>query len=155
MAVTPIPEGYHSVTPYLVVKAAAQAIQFYVTAFGAKDTLRLDGPNGEVMHAELKIGDSHVMIADENPDWGARGPESFGGSPVSLMLYVEDVDAVTAKAVAAGAKVERPVADQFYGDRTGTVVDPFGHKWTIGTHQEDMSAQEMQRRAADMMKPQT
>ena len=146
--VNPIPEGYHSVTPYVVVDGAARAIEFYKQAFGAAELFRMDGPDGRVAHAEIRIGDSHVMLGDESPEMGARSPKSFGGSPVSLMLYVEDVDAVVGRAVEAGATLKRPVADQFYGDRTGGVEDPFGHFWYVATHVEDVSPEELQRRAA-------
>ena len=146
MAVKPIPEGYHSVTPYLIVKGAARAIEFYKKAFGATELMRFPGPNDSVMHAEIKIGDSPVMLADEKDDAGYRSPQSVGGSPVSLMVYVQDVDKVFNQAVSSGAKATRPVADQFYGDRLGTLVDPFGHVWSIATHKEDVSEQEMQRR---------
>ena len=146
--VDPIPAGYHSVTPYLMVRDGARAIAFYRDAFGAQELMRFDDPNGRVAHAEVKIGDSHVMLADETKDF--VGPQTLGGAGVSLMLYVEDVDATFAKAVAAGAKVRRPVADQFYGDRVGTLADPFGHVWSIGTHREDVSVEEMQRRMAAM-----
>ena len=143
-----IPEGYNGVTPYLIVDGAAQAIEFYKQAFGAVETFRMEGPEGKIGHAELKVGDSHVMLADENPAMGARGPKSVGGTPISLVLYVEDVDAVVARAVEAGAKLTRPVADQFYGDRTGGVEDPFGHAWYVATHVEDVSSEEMKKRAA-------
>ena len=146
--VKPIPEGYHAVTPYLIVKGAASAIAFYEQAFGAKELYRLAEPDGRVAHAELQIGDSRVMLADENPQMGARGPQSIGGTPVSLSLYVEDVDATVARAVKAGAKLIRPVADQFYGDRTGGVTDPFGHAWFVMTHVEDVPPDEISRRAA-------
>jgi len=146
MSVKPIPDGYHTVTPYLCVRGAAAAIDFYVKAFGAEEVLRMTLPNGAVGHAEVKIGDSRVMLGDESPEWGSKGPQSLGGTPTGLCVYVEDVDAVFARAVAAGAAVERPVVDQFYGDRSGTVIDPFGHKWTIATHKEDLSPAEMQAR---------
>jgi PhnB protein len=146
--VNPIPDGYHSVTPYLVVDGGARAIEFYKQAFGATELFRMDGPDGRIAHAEIKIGDSHVMLGDESPEMGSRGPQSFGGSPVSLMLYVEDVDATVGRAVEAGAELTRPVADQFYGDRTGGVKDPFGHAWYIATHVEDVPVEELKRRAA-------
>ena len=146
--VKPIPDGYHAVTPYLIVDGAASAINFYTKAFGAIELFRLAGPDGKIGHAELLIDDSHVMLADEHPNMGARGPQSIGGSPVSLLLYVEDVDAVVSQAVSLGAKLIRPVADQFYGDRTGGLEDPFGHNWYVATHKEDVSPEEMQRRAA-------
>ncbi len=152
MAVKAIPDGYHSVTPYLIVRNGAAAIDWYKRALGAIETLRLDGPNGSIGHAEVKIGDSHVMLADEMPDMGYRSPQSIGATPVSLMVYVEDVDARFKQAVAAGAKVKKPVEDQFYGDRTGTLEDPFGHVWTIATHTEDLSHEEIVRRMAAYMK---
>ncbi len=145
--VEPIPEGYHSVTPYLIVKGAAAAIDFYKAAFGAIELTRMTQPDGRVGHAEIKIGDSPVMLADEFPDVGARSPQTIGGSPVSLMIYVPDVDGTVAKAVAAGATLTRPVADQFYGDRVGGVTDPFGHSWYVATHKEDLSPEELERRA--------
>jgi PhnB protein len=146
--VQPIPAGYHSVTPYLMVRDAARAIAFYRDAFGAQETMRFDGPNGRIAHAEVTIGDSHVMLADETPEFA--GPQTLGGAGMSLMLYVDDVDATFARAVAAGATVRRPVADQFYGDRVGTLADPFGHVWSIGTHRDDVPVEEMQRRMASM-----
>lgn len=146
--VKPIPEGYHTATPYLIVRDAARAIEFYKKAFGAIELLRFPSPDGKIMHAEIRIGDSPIMLADEVPEMGARGPESLGGSPVSILLYVEDVDALFSQAVAAGAKVQRPVKDQFYGDRSGGVTDPFGHVWYIATHKEDVSPEEMRKRAA-------
>ena len=148
--VRPVPEGYHSVTPYLIIKGAAKALEFYQRAFGAKETIRMPGPGGKITHAEMRIGNSIVMLADEHPEINARSPESFGGSPVMIHLYVEDVDAVFNQAVAAGAKVERALADQFYGDRTGGVKDPFGYSWYIATHKEDVSPAEMQKRMAAM-----
>ena len=149
MAAKPIPDGYHTVTPYLIVRGAAEAIDFYKAAFGATELFRMADPaTGKVGHAEIRIGDSHVMLADEHPEMGARSPQSFGGSPVSLMLYVEDVDATVGRAVEAGAKLTRPVADQFYGDRTGGVTDPFGHAWYVATHVEDVPYEELQKRAA-------
>jgi len=148
MPVSPVPTGYTSVTPYLVVEGASRAIEFYTAHFGAVERVRLPGPDGSVGHAELQIGDAIIMLADHVPDRGIRDPHAMGGSPVSLLLYVADVDETVAKAVAAGAELVRPVADQFYGDRTGTLTDPFGHKWTIATHKEDVSADEMKRRMA-------
>jgi PhnB protein len=148
MPTRPIPEGYHSVTPYLIVTGAASAIEFYKHAFGAKELMRIPHPDGRVGHAELQIGDSRIMLADEFPEMGARSPMTLGGTPVGIQLYVDDVDAVTRRALAAGAKTLRPVKDQFYGDRSGTLSDPFGHQWTISTHKEDVSLEEMQRRAA-------
>lgn len=143
-----IPEGYHSVTPYLIINGAAEAIEFYKKAFGATELLRIPGPEGTIGHAEIKIGDSPVMLADEFPDMGYRSPTALGGSPVSLMIYVEDVDAVFARSIAAGAKEDRAVEDKFYGDRTGSLSDPFGHTWHIATHKEDVSDEEMRKRAA-------
>src|SRR2546425_10477472 len=147
MAPRPIPEGHHTATPYLIVKGAAEALEFYKKAFGARETMRFATPGGQIGHAEIRIGDSIIMLADEYPDMGYRSPQSLGGSPVSILLYVEDVDRWFERAVAAGGKVTRPVADQFYGDRTGTLIDPFGHVWSIATHVEDVSIEEMQRRA--------
>jgi len=144
----PIPDGYHTATPYLIVNDAAQAIEFYKEAFGATELLRMAKPDGKIGHAEIRIGDSTIMLADEFPEMGARSPQSFGGSPVSIFLYVENVDAVFAQTVAAGAVVQRPVADQFYGDRMGGVKDPFGHAWYIATHTEDVSPEELRKRAA-------
>jgi len=144
----PVPQGYHTATPYLIVKGAASAIEFYKKAFGATELGRHAGPGGRIMHAEIKIGDSPIMIADESPEMGARSPQSLGGSPVSIFLYVEDVDAVANRAIAAGAKVQAPVQDQFWGDRFGVVVDPFGHVWDVATHKEDVTPEEIQKRAA-------
>lgn len=146
--VNPIPEGYHSVTPYLVLRNAAGAIDFYKEAFGAQELFRMPAPGGRIGHAELQIGSSRIMMADEHPEIGALGPETRGGATSSLVLYVEDVDAVFDRAVKAGAKVDRPVTNQFYGDRTGSLTDPFGHVWHISTHVEDVSPDEMERRAA-------
>jgi PhnB protein len=146
----PIPDGYRSVIPYLIVDGAAAAIEFYKTAFGAIERYRLGGPGGKIGHAELQIGDSLVMLADEHPEMGALGPRTVGGSPVGIHLYLSDVDAAAARAVAGGAKLTRPVADQFYGDRLGTIEDPFGHIWHISTHIEDVSPEEIGRRAAVM-----
>jgi len=148
MAVKAVPEGYHTATPYLVVKGAAKAIDFYKKVFGATEDMRMDDPSGRIGHAELKIGDSHIMLADEYPEMKFRSPEAYGGSPVSILLYVQDVDATVALAVANGAKLEREVKDQFYGDRMGQIVDPFGHVWSIATHKEDVSIEEMKKRAA-------
>jgi len=148
--VKPIPEGYHSVTPYLTISGAAQAIEFYKKAFGATELMRMPAPRGKIGHAELKIGNSVIMLADESPEAGNRSPQSLGGTPVSILIYVEDVDAVFKRAVAAGAKVVREVADQFYGDRSGGITDPFGHGWYIHTHIEDVSPQEIEKRLAAM-----
>jgi PhnB protein len=150
----PIPEGYHSLTPYLTVDGAARAIAFYQKAFGAREVLRLDGPGGKVGHAEITIGDSRLMLGDEFPELDARGPKAFGGSPVGLYLYVEDADAVVAKAVAAGATLTSPVTDKFYGDRSGSLTDPFGHHWFIATRKESLSAEELSRRSAEHLKKQ-
>ena len=150
MTVAPIPPGYAGVTPYLIVRDALRAIDFYKQAFGATEALRLLYPDGRVAHAELAIGQGFVMLAEEMDAMGYRGPQSLGGTPVSLLVYVPDVDAAFARAVAAGATAQRPVADQFYGDRSGTLVDPFGHVWSIATHQEDVSAAEMARRMQAM-----
>jgi PhnB protein len=139
----PIPDGYHSVTPYLICKGAAQALDWYKKAFGAEELVRMPGPGGVLMHAEMRIGDSVVMMADEFPEMGAKSPASLGGSPVGMCIYTSDCDAVFNRAVAAGAKVERAVQDQFYGDRSGTLLDPYGHKWTIATHTEDLTPEEM------------
>ena len=149
--VAPIPEGYQSVNPYLVVRGAGDAIAFYKKAFGAKERLRMPGPDGRIMHAEIAIGDSCVMVGDEMPQVGALAPPSVGGTPVTIQLYVAHVDRVFAQAIAAGATVEMPVADQFWGDRYGRLVDPFGHKWAVATHIEDVSAKEMARRGAIAM----
>jgi PhnB protein len=145
--VKPVPEGYHAVTPYLCIKGAAAAIEFYKKAFGATERMRMPQPDGRIGHAELEIGDSVVMLADEFPDMGWRSPKSVGGSPVTIHLYVEDVDKVAGAAVAAGAKELMPVKDQFYGDRAGKFEDPYGHIWYISTHKEDLSPQEIQKRA--------
>jgi len=145
---TPVPEGFHTATPYLIITNAARAIEFYKDIFGATELTRLATPDGKVGHAEIRIGDSRILLADEFPEWDARSPQTIGGSAVHIMLYVEDVDAVVNRAVAAGAKLFKPVADQFYGDRSGSLTDPFGHKWTIATHKEDVSPEEMKRRAS-------
>lgn len=142
----PIPEGRQALTAYLIVRDAAKAIAFYRKAFGAKEVFRLTEPQGKIGHAELRIGDSLLMLADEYPDFGALSPAAIGGSPVSIHLYVEDVDRVVETAAAAGATILRAVKDEFYGDRAGMIVDPFGHKWHVATHKEDVSPQEMQRR---------
>ena len=152
MAVKPIPDGYRAITPYLIVKGAAEAIDFYKHCFGATEMVRMAGPHGKVGHAEMKIADSMIMLADEHPQMGYRSPASLGGSSVSILLYIENVDAVFERAVKAGAKVMRPLANQFYGDRTGTVEDPFGHLWTIATHIEDVAPEEMKRRMDAWMK---
>jgi PhnB protein len=143
------PEGYHAVTPYLIVKGGAKALDFYKRAFGATVAVRMDDGD-RIGHAEIKIGDSVVMLADEHPEMGHKSPQTLGGSPISLLLYVRNVDKAVEQAVAAGAKVVRPVADQFYGDRTGGVEDPFGHHWYLATHVEDVTPEEMKRRMAAM-----
>ena len=145
--VQPIPAGYGAVTPYLSVRGAAQAIEFYKKAFGAKEIMRMPGPEGKLGHAEIRIGDSRVMLSDEYEPMAFLGPQSRGGTTVHIHLYVRDVDATVARATAAGAKVVRPVQDQFYGDRTGSIEDPFGHLWHVATHKEDLSMAEMKRRA--------
>ena len=152
MPVKPIPEGYHSVTPYLIVKGGAKAIEFYKRAFGATEIMRLEGTGGSLGHAEIRIGNSPVMLADEYPEMGFRSPQTLGGAGVSLMVYVEQVDAVFQRAIATGAKELRAVQNQFYGDRSGTLQDPFGHVWTISTHVEDIPPEEMHRRSQEMVK---
>ena len=147
MAVKPIPEGYHSLTPYLIIDGTANAIEFYKKAFGAIELFRFPAPGGRIGHAEIKIGDSPVMLADQHPEMGYKGPQALGGSPISIMLYVEDVDSVFKRAVASGARVREAVQDKFYGNRSGTLIDPFGHTWHIATHKEDVSMEEMERRA--------
>ena len=146
MPVKPIPDGYHAVTPYLIVDGATAAIDFYARAFGAREICRLVAPGGRVGHAEIRIGDSHLMLADEFPEMEAVSPKKGGGHAVSLLLYVDDVDAVFRRAIAAGAKEQKAVADQFYGDRSGTLVDPFGHVWSVATHRADVTPEEMERR---------
>ena len=143
----PIPDGYHTVTPYLVITNAGKAIEFYKEAFGARESSRLASPDGKVMHAEIMIGDSPIMLSDEFPDWNALSPLTIGGTPVSIMLYVEDVDSIVKRAVAAGATLLMPVENQFWGDRMGTVADPFGHKWSVATHKENVSPDEIITRA--------
>ncbi len=141
-----IPEGYHTVTPYLIVRGAARAIDFYKTAFGATELFRMPMPDGRLGHAEIRISGSIVMLADEFPERNVKGPQSLGGTSVGISVYVEDCDASFNRAVAAGAKVEQPLADKFYGDRSGTLLDPYGHKWTFSTHVEDVSPEEMNTR---------
>jgi len=150
--VQPIPEGYHSITPYLSIKGASSAISFYKSAFGAKEIYRIEMPDGTLGHAELLIGDSKIMLSEENEQWGNLSPQSLGGSPVGICLYVENVDDVYNNALSEGASVigDMQLKDQWYGDRTGSVLDPFGHKWTIMTHIEDISFEEMQRRSIEM-----
>lgn len=143
-----IPKGYHAVTPYLCVKGAASAIEFYKRAFGAKEVMRIEAPGGKIGHAEVAISDSHIMLADEYPEMNFRSPRAIGGSPVHIHLYVDDVDKTFQQAVAAGANVLKPVVDQFYGDRSGSLEDPFGHVWHVATHKKDLSAEEIQKRAA-------
>ena len=152
MPAKPIPDGYHSVTPYLIIDGAAAALDFYKKAFGATELFRMDVPGGKIGHAEMKIGDSPIMLADEYPDMGYRGPRSIGGTPVSIMIYVEDADRIFNQAIGAGAKVQQPMKDQFYGDRSGTLEDPYGHVWTVATHKEDLTPEEIGKRAAAAMK---
>jgi PhnB protein len=149
-----IPTGYHSLTPYLSVNNASKAIEFYKTVFGAKEVGRITMPDGTIGHAEIEIGDSKIMLADESKQWGNLSPQTIGGSPVELCLYVEDVDRVFDKALKEGAKVrgEMIVKDQFHGDRSGSLIDPFGHRWTIMTHIEDISFEELQKRTEAMFK---
>ncbi|HXW61220.1 MAG TPA: VOC family protein [Candidatus Acidoferrales bacterium] len=148
----PIPEGYHSVTPYLTVRDAARALDFYQRVFGAKEILRMNNPQGQVGHAEIKIGDSMIMLAEETPHSGVCSPQSLNGSTVSLFVYLEDVDAVFSKAVSAGAKEVQPPADMFWGDRYGRLTDPFGHSWSLATHIEDVTPEEIGRRAQQAAK---
>jgi PhnB protein len=150
MPVRAIPEGYYSLTPYLVCKGAAKAIDFYAKAFGAEETVRMPGPGGAIMHAEVRIGNSMLMLSDENPDQGALSPDTIGGTATSIMFYADDVDAVFNGAVAAGATAVVPPTDMFWGDRMAQVTDPFGHKWAIATHKEDVSPEEMEKRMAAM-----
>jgi PhnB protein len=149
-SVKPIPTGHHTVTPYLAVKNGAQALEFYKKAFGATETTKLMMPDGRLGHAEFRLGDSLIMLSDEFPEHGGNAPQTLGGSPVSLHLYVENVDAFFQKAVAAGAKERKPVMDQFYGDRSGQLEDPYGHLWWVATHKEDVSTEEMQKRVQTM-----
>ncbi|MGH2819427.1 MAG: VOC family protein [Actinomycetota bacterium] len=149
--VKPIPDGYPQVSPYLCVDGAGAAIDFYVKVFGATERVRMDAPGGKIGHAELQLGDSVIMLADEYPDMGIRGPQAFGGTPVTISVYVEDVDDVFDRAVKAGAKSIRPLEDQFYGDRSGQFEDPFGHRWSVASHVEDVSPEEMGKRAAEAM----
>jgi PhnB protein len=148
--VKPIPEGYHTVTPYLIIKGAAQAIEFYKKAFGAKELFRMER-GGQIGHAEIKIGDSPIMLSDEAPQMGARSPQTIGGTPVQILLYVEDVDKLYNQAVSAGAKVQRSPENQFYGDRSAGVIDPFGHVWYMHTHIEDVPPAEMDKRMKEAM----
>ncbi len=143
----PIPDGYHSVTPYLIINDASAALDYYKRAFGATELFRMPAPEGKIGHAEIKIGDSPIMLADEFPEMGYKSPQTLGGSAVSIMIYVEDVDTVFNRAVDAGATVKEAVSDKFYGDRLGTLIDPFGHVWHVSTHKEDVSLEEMEKRA--------
>jgi PhnB protein len=153
MSTKSIPKGYHSVTPYLIIKNAVRAIDFYKQAFGATEILRMADPDsGQIGHAEIKIGDSPVMLADENPAIGIVGPQSLGGSTVSILLYVDDVDGLFQRALKAGAKELKPVQNQFYGDRSGTLQDPFGHVWSLATRVEDVSNEEMELRFVEFLK---
>jgi PhnB protein len=154
MAVKPIPDGYRSLTPYLMITGASRAIDFYKNVFGATEIARFDDPSGRLAHAELRIGDSVLMLSDEYPEMGYKSPQTIGASSVLTMVYVDDVDACFARATAAGARELKPIRDEFYGDRTGTFVDPFGHLWTVATHVEDVSREEMARRMDEMMKKQ-
>ena len=149
MPVKPIPEGYHTVTPYLVVNNATGAIDFYKRAFGAKEIMRMDGPPGKIGHAELRIGDSVIMLADEMPGTSTRAPQSLNGTTAGIFLYVNDVDSAFKQATSAGAKVEMPLADMFWGDRYGRLMDPYGHSWSLATHKEDVAPEEMQKRMKD------
>jgi PhnB protein len=149
--VSPVPSGYHTVTPYLVCRGAADAIEFYKKAFGAKERMRMGTPDGKIAHAEIKIGDSYLMLGDEQPERGATAPQTVGGTAVSVFLYVPNVDKVFAQAVAAGATVEMPLENMFWGDRYGKLRDPFGHQWSLATHLEDVSPKEMAKRGAAAM----
>jgi PhnB protein len=148
--VKPIPDGYATATPYLCVNDAAKALDFYKKAFGAQEIMRFPQPDGKIGHAEIQIGDSKIMLSDEAPEMNHRSPKSLGGTPVSIMLYVEKVDSIVERAVAAGARIVQPVDNKFYGDRAGTIEDPFGHSWHVATHVEDVSMEELQRRAAQL-----
>jgi len=148
-----IPEGYHSVTPYLVLRQASDAIEFYKKAFGAAEIFRMPGPGGAIAHAEIRIGDSQIMMCEENPAMGAQSPQTLGGSPANLFLYVEDVDAAYKRAVDAGATATMPPKDMFWGDRYGKLVDPYGHEWSIATHVEDVTPEQMAERAQAAFAP--
>ncbi len=148
--VQPIPAGYHTVTPYMTIRDCAKAIEFYKKAFGAIETVRIPGPENRIMHAEIKIGDSVLMMTDENTEWNNKGPELLGGSPISVLLYVVNVDEVFKRALKEGATVVKEVKNEFYGDRMGTLKDPYGHTWSIGTHIEDVSPKEMEKRMKEM-----
>lgn len=150
MAVNWKADGYHTVTPYITVRGGTAALEFYKAALGATEVMRFDMPDGQLAHAEIQIGDSRIMLADEMPDWGNKSPQTLGGTASGLLIYVEDCDAAFDRAVKAGATVLRPLADQFYGDRTGTVTDPFGHAWTFATHIEEVTVEEMHKRMAAM-----
>jgi PhnB protein len=150
-SVKAIPDGFHNVTPYLYLRGAAGAIEFYKSVFGAAEIMRMPGPDGRIMHAELKIGDSIVMLADENPSMGIMSPQTIGGFSGGLHLYVEDADTVIRKAVESGAKQLHPIKNQFYGDRSGTLLDPFGHMWSVATHIEDVPPEEMRKRMTAAM----
>jgi PhnB protein len=151
MKTKPIPDGYHTLTPYLAVRGAAEAIEFYKHAFGARERLRMPGPDGKsIGHAEIVIGDSIIMLSDEVPQFGNRSPQTLNGTPVTFALYVEDADASYKRAVDAGAKVLRPIADQFYGDRAGTVIDPYGYQWSLMTHKEDVAPEELNKRLKEL-----
>jgi PhnB protein len=147
--VKPIPDGYHSVTPYLSIKGAAEALEYYKKAFGAIELFRMEH-DGKIGHAEIKIGDSPIMLADEHPEMGSVSPVTLGGSPVGIMIYVDDVDTIFKQAIDAGGVEKKPVQDQFYGDRSGTLTDPFGHVWTVATHTEDVAPEEIDKRLAAM-----
>jgi len=148
----PIPDGFHSVTPHLVCAGAAEAIEFYKKAFGAVEVARLPGPGGKLMHAQIRIGDSPVMLMEEMPEWETLGPKALKGSPVGIHLYVEDADALVARAAKAGAKVTMPVSEQFWGDRYGIVLDPYGHRWSVATHVRDVTPKEMTEAMKEMAK---
>lgn len=150
MAAKPVPEGHHTVTPYLAINGGVEALEFYKKAFGATEVSKLLMPDGRLGHAEIKLGDSIIMLADEFPEYGGTSPQTLGGSPVSIHLYVEDVDTFFKQAVAAGAKERKPLMDQFYGDRSGQLEDPFGHLWWVATHKEDIPPEELQKRANAM-----
>ena len=150
--VKPIPDGFRAVTPHLVCAGAAEAIDFYRKAFGAVEVTRLPGPNGRLMHAQIRIGDSSVMLVDEMPEWDTLGPKALKGSPVGIHLYVDDADAFVARAAKAGAKVTMPVSEQFWGDRYGIVIDPYGHRWSVATHVRDVTPKEMEQAMKEMAK---
>lgn len=153
MPVKPIPDEYRSATPYIIIKGAVDAIEFYKKAFGAKENVRFPQPDGRIGHAEIQIGEARIMLADEFPEMDIRGPLSRGGSSVTILIYVEDVDARYSQALAAGATAVKPLQDQFYGDRAGTLRDPFGHVWALATHKEDVPHDELRKRMDAMKKP--